>query len=174
MDIEHEKHLIEKAQQGDRNALGELFDTYLPKVYRRVCSLVPETDAEDVTQDIFVSLTRSIKSFRRDSSFSTWTFNIIKRRVADYYRKSYRQAPQIELDEDAVIIGENPQMSDEELDIKRVLTFLPENQREVILLRLVEGLPFAEVASHMGIEVGAAKVRFYRAIKACQKKLAAV
>lgn len=46
---------------------------------------------------------------------------------------------------------------------------LPGGQREVILLRLVDGLPFSEIAAQLGLELGAAKVRFYRAVEACKK-----
>lgn len=175
MDCDREKSLIEAAQQGNQAAFGELFDHYLPRVYARVCSLVPITDTEDVTQEIFISIARSIQSFRGDSSLSTWIYKIIKWRVADYYRKTSRQVQQVTLSDDYDTPIENSTRTIEEtIDLKRILAFLSEQQREVILLRLVDGLPFSEVASRMEIEIGAAKVRFYRAVAACQKKMAEI
>jgi RNA polymerase sigma factor (sigma-70 family) len=172
-DSEKESALVKAAQQGDRAAYRQLYDHYLPLIYARVCALVPLTDAEDVTQEIFLSVARSIHGFRSRSTLSTWMDSIVGRRVADYYRRAARQVPQVPLADDCDVPTEaNPGSLEDELVVKQVLYSIPEHQREVILLRLVEELPFKEVASRLGIKVGAAKVRFYRAIAACRQKLA--
>jgi len=172
-DSEKESALVKAAQQGDRAAFRQLYDHYLPLIYARVCALVPLTDAEDVTQESFLSVARSIYGFRSRSTLSTWMNSIVGRRVADYYRRAARQVPQVPLADDCNVPAEdNPGSPEDELVVKQVLYSLPEHQREVILLRLVEELPFKEVASRLGIKVGAAKVRFYRAIAACRQKLA--
>jgi RNA polymerase sigma factor (sigma-70 family) len=99
--------------------------------------------------------------------------SIVERRVADYYRRAARQVPQVPLADDCDVPAEdNPGSLEDELVVRQVLYSLPEHQREAILLRLVEELPFKEVASRLGIKVGAAKVRFYRAIATCRQKLA--
>jgi RNA polymerase sigma-70 factor, ECF subfamily len=170
---EHERKLVETAQQGDQAAFGELYDHYLTKVYRRVYSLVPETDAEDVTQEIFISVARSLGSFRGGSSFSTWLYRIVKRRVADYYRKRERQVEQVDLEKadntpDENILGNTADV----LLLQQALRALPESHREIIMLRLAEGLPFQEVADRLNIKLGAAKLRFYRSIEACKSKIA--
>jgi RNA polymerase sigma-70 factor (ECF subfamily) len=163
---------VAQARRGDRAAFGELYDRYLPSVYARVCALVPRTDAEDVTQDVFVSVARSIHTFRGDSAFATWVHTIVRRRAADYHRRAARRVQQVPLDEEGDAGSDEPLGTvEEELAVKRLLLALPERQREVILLRLVEGLPFAEVAARLGIRVGAAKVRYYRAIAACRERL---
>jgi len=172
-DSERERTLVEAAQQGDRAAFGQLYDHYLPKVYSRVCALVPQTDAEDVTQEVFLSVARSIPRFHGSSAFSTWMHAIVSRRVADYYRQTARQVPQAPLTDGRDVPADSPPITvEEELVIKQALRALPERQREAILLRLVEELPFKEVASRLGVKVGAAKVRFYRAIAACRERLA--
>lgn len=172
-DSEQESALVKAAQQGDRAAFRQLYDHYLPLIYARVCALVPLTDAEDVTQEVFLSVARSIHGFRSRSALSTWMNSIVGRRVADYYRRAARRVPQVPLADDCDVPAEdNPGSLEDELVVKQVLYSLPEHQREVILLRLVEELPFKEVASRLGIKVGAAKVRFYRAIAACRQKLA--
>jgi RNA polymerase sigma factor (sigma-70 family) len=172
-DSEKESALVKAAQQDDRAAYRQLYDHYLPLIYARVCALVPLSDAEDVTQEIFLSVARSIHGFRSRSTLSTWMGSIVGRRVVDYYRRAARQVPQVPLADDCDVPAEaNPGSLEDELVVKQVLYSLPEHQREVILLRLVEELPFKEVASRLGIKVGAAKVRFYRAIAACRQKLA--
>ncbi|MBL7162393.1 MAG: RNA polymerase sigma factor [Anaerolineales bacterium] len=171
--LEHEKKLIEAAQQGNQAAFGELYDHYLTKVYRRVCALVPETDVEDVTQEIFISVARSIGGFRGRSSFSTWIYRITKRRVADYYRKRERQVEQVELEKASQTPSENSLGNTADaLLLQQALRALPESHRDIILLRLADGLPFQEVADRLGIKLGAAKLRFYRAIEACKGKIA--
>ncbi len=170
---EQEHKLIEAAQQGDQAAFGEIYDHYLTRVYRRVCALVPQADVEDVTQEIFISVARSLGSFRGGSSFSTWLYRIVKRRVADYYRKHERQVKQVELEKADHTAGENPlRDAADQLLLQQALRALPESQREIILLRLADGLPFQEVADRLGIKLGAAKLRFYRAIEACKGKIA--
>ena len=165
--------MVKAAQQGDRAAFRQLYDHYLPLIYARVCALVPLTDAEDVTQEIFLSVARSIHGFRSRSTLSTWMNSIVGRRVADYYRRAARQVPQVPLADDCDVPAEgNLGSVEDELVVKQVLYSLPEHQREVILLRLVEELSLKEVASQLGIKVGAAKVRFYRAIAACRQLLA--
>ena len=172
IDQQNENSLVKAAQAGNRTALGHLFDMYLPRVYRRICTLVPLTDAEDVTQEVFLSMVRSIHSFRGQSAFSTWLFNIIQRRVADYYRKNKRQIQEISIDQEesskTPIVVEHTDL-DDEIITKKVLSMLSESQREIIYLRLVEGYPFNEIAEKLSIELGAAKLRFYRAVSACQE-----
>jgi RNA polymerase sigma factor (sigma-70 family) len=172
-DQEEERGLVEAAQAGDQAAFRQLYDHYLPLVYARVCALVPRSDAEDVTQEVILSVARSIRSFHGRSAFFTWVNSILKRRVADYYRRTSRQVPQVPLAEGGdAPAGNDLECLEEDLVVKQVLHSLPGHQREVILLRLVDELPFKEVATRLGIQVGAAKMRFYRAIAACQERLA--
>jgi RNA polymerase sigma-70 factor (ECF subfamily) len=195
-DRREERQLVEAAQAGDVAAFRRLYDHYLPIVYARVCALVPRIDAEDVTQEVILSVARSMQGYRGRSAFSTWVNSILRRRVADYYRRAARRVPQVPLSEggdvpavgnvsaddvsadyasaDSVPAAGNARESHEVFMVRQVFVALPATQREVILLRLVEGLPFQEVALRLGIETGAAKMRFYRAIAACREGLAAV
>ncbi len=84
-DIDVEK-LLEQVRNGDSEALGNLVESYLPRVYNIVQSLVPESDAEDVTQEIFLSLVNSIWKFEPRSTFSTLLYRIANNKIADYYR----------------------------------------------------------------------------------------
>jgi RNA polymerase sigma-70 factor (ECF subfamily) len=170
--IEHERALVTAAQQGGQTAFGQLYDHYLPRVYRRVCSLVPESDVEDVTQEIWISVARSIGNFRGGSSFSTWLYRIVKRRIADYYRKDARQAAQVPLEDVDHKMSANPLSGmGDALLMRQALRAIPESHREIILLRLADGLPFDEVAQRLDLSLGAAKMRFYRAVESCQEKV---
>lgn len=86
-----DEELVKRIQSGDRESLSILAKGYITKVYNKVQSLVPEADAEDVTQDIFLSLVDSIDSFQGKSAFGTWFHRIVMNKVADYHRKSSRR-----------------------------------------------------------------------------------
>jgi RNA polymerase sigma factor (sigma-70 family) len=106
-DSEKESVLVKAARQGDRAAFRKLYDHYLPLIYARVCALVPLTDAEDVTQEVFLSVARSIHGFCSRSALSTWMNSIVGRRVADYYRRAARQVPQVPLADDCDVPAED-------------------------------------------------------------------
>jgi RNA polymerase sigma-70 factor (ECF subfamily) len=170
--LENEQTLIAAAQQGEQAAFGHLYDYYFPKVFGRVCSLVPREAADDVTQEIFISIARSLDSFGGRSSFSTWVYRIVKRRVADFYRARSRKVEKIPLEDVPEPAAENPfnAVADQML-LQKALRSLPESHREIILLRLADGLPFQAIADHLKISLAAAKMRFYRAIEGCQETI---
>ena len=171
MENDVQQDLVIQARGGDKEALGLLYDEFLPIVYRRVCTLVPVTDAEDVTQEIFISMVRSINNFRGDAKFSTWLYNIVHRRVADYYRRNAAKLDEPEIDEN-IASNQDPIGVENELLLKQILYRLTYQQREIILLRIVDSLSFKEIAKKLDIELGAAKLRFYRAISSCKEKAA--
>ena len=82
-----DESLARQAQQGDREAFLILYNRYLNKVYNRVKTRVPQTDVEDVVQDIFIAVVRSLPSFELRAQFNTWLYTIVNRQIADYYRK---------------------------------------------------------------------------------------
>lgn len=81
-----DEQLVERLKNGDRASLDVLVKAYLPRTYRKVRRLVPESDAEDVRQEIFLSLVDSIDDFEGRSTFATWLHKITMNRVSDYYR----------------------------------------------------------------------------------------
>ena len=90
--------LVRLAQQGNRDAFSGLYERYLPMVYKRVRYAVPERDVEDVTQDIFMAVLRSLKGFKGDALFSTWLRTLTKRRIADYYRRKNPAEHELDVD----------------------------------------------------------------------------
>src|SRR5262245_37397324 len=85
-----EEYLARQAQLGNREAFMTLYNLYLNKVYNRVKSRVPPQDVEDVVQEIFIDVMRSMNGFEQRSQFSTWLYTIVNRQIADFYRKRYR------------------------------------------------------------------------------------
>jgi RNA polymerase sigma-70 factor (ECF subfamily) len=162
-----DEELVERIKSGDAEAFDILIGAYLPKVHNRVRNLVPESDADDVTQDIFMSLVDSIGNFQGKSAFATWFHRISMNKVADYHRKASRRKEQPI--EDTAPRTIDPWMATEdEMMVKETLVKLPEKHREILLLRFAEGLSFAEVAEKLDLTYEATRSRFRRAIEAAR------
>jgi RNA polymerase sigma-70 factor (ECF subfamily) len=170
-----DEHLVKQAQEGDREAFLMLYNRYLKKVYNRVKSRVPPQDAEDVTQEIFLAVARSLHKFEQRSRFNTWLYTIVNRQIADYYRRFYRtnenRSVSLEEQEGLELVHAEEGNMDEQLVIQQALQALPENYQEVILMRFSDGLSFAEIAAQRGQSLEATKSLFRRAIQALNAKV---
>jgi RNA polymerase sigma-70 factor (ECF subfamily) len=163
--------LARRAQQGDRDAFLALYERYLDRVYRRVCSRVPPQYAEDVTQDVFMAVFRSIRHFEHNARFSTWLYTIVNRQIADFYRRRNRHgdpaAVSLDAVEDKPLAGtEGHERGDERALLQGILAALPEHYQEVILMRFADGLTFNEIAEARGQSLEAVKSLYRRAIQA--------
>jgi RNA polymerase sigma factor (sigma-70 family) len=173
-----DEELVLAAQQGDLDAFNVLYERYLPMVYNRVRFTVPETDVEDVTQEIFIGVIRSLKSFKGDAQFSTWLRTLTNRRVADYYRS--RNPAETELGTDisdadpsleGLHVSANTGSIDDQIMLRRALRELPESYQDILMLRFVEGLQFNEIAEERGQSLEATKSLFRRAVAALRKQV---
>lgn len=166
--------LIQHFKAGRVEAFDLLYYRYLPNVYKRVRYVVPEDDVEDVTQEIFIAALKSIPSFRGDSKFGTWLRTLTNHKVAEFYRKRNRkqEPPLASLSDASVTTTGNTSMAMEErIFFHRALQNLPENYREVILLRFAEDMQFNEIAEFTNQNLEAAKSLFRRAIAALRTHL---
>ncbi len=171
-----DESLVKRAQQGDQQAFLALYNRYLDKVYNRVKSRIPHQYAEDVTQDIFISVLRSLPRFELRSRFSTWLYTIVNRHIADFYRHRHRHeelhAVSLEKADNLVSTSNNTHArSDERALIQRALLNLPAHYQEVILMRFADGLTFAEIAEERGQSLEAVKSLYRRAIQAVRDQL---
>ena len=165
-----DEELVERIKNGDGESLNILIEAYLPKVYNRVHSLVPEADAEDVTQDIFLSLVDSIHRFQGRSAFYTWFHRITMNKVADYHRKASRRREQLKEEHPPRTV--NPwNATNDELVVKEILVKLPEKYREILLLKFSEGLSFTEIAENLDLSYEAVRSRYRRAVEAFREKM---
>ena len=164
-----------RAQQGDREAFRMLYGLYLDKVYNRVKSRVPLQYAEDVTQEVFVAVIRSLDGYEHRARFNTWLYTIVNRQIADFYRR-YREhsGPSIDLDAgdfvEAALVYDPADAEDWTL-LQLALDNLPEHYREIILLRFADGLSFGEIAEQRAQSLEAVKSLYRRAIQAIREKL---
>lgn len=170
--------LVRAAQNGSSDAFNTLFERYLPVVTRRVRCVAPAEEVQDITQEVFIAVIRSLKNFRFEARFSTWLRTLVNRQVADYYRNRARKVQAFSIDGlvddpdgDGLFGEDNSSRRDEVIAIRQALMKIPENYREVIVLRFVEGLQFDEIAVLQGHSLDAAKSLFRRAMKALTQQI---
>jgi len=179
LDTPSDKELVELAQQGDLSAYTTLYERYLPSVFNRVRYLIPDQDVEDVTQEVFIAVIKSLQGFKFQSKFSTWLWTLTNRKIADFYRKRERTKDHLvtNLDDMANKIIQNPRSNistttiDERIVLREGLRTIPEHYREIILLRFAEGLRFVEIAKTRGQTLEATKSLYRRALSSIRKQL---
>ncbi len=179
MTPEHEKHCIERVLQGDGNAFEHLVHAYEKNVYNLALrSLGNPQDAEDVMQEAFLKAYRSLSSFRGDSKFSVWLYRIVSNLCLDLLRAKQRRPVQsltVENDEgevDELEISDEHFSPEKLLDrkltresVQRGLASLPDDSRQILLLRELQGMSYEEIGDTLGLEPGTVKSRIFRARK---------
>ena len=179
MTPEHEKHCIERVLKGDVNAFEHLVHAYEKNVFNLALrSLGNRQDAEDVTQEAFLKAYRSLSSYRGDSKFSVWLYRIVSNLCLDQLRARQRRPVQsltVENDEGE---SEELEISDEHFSperlldrkltresVQRGLASLPDDARQILLLRELQGLSYEEIGQTLDLEPGTVKSRIFRARK---------
>lgn len=165
-----------KAQNGDKNAYGLLLREITPYIRNVIVPGLANPDwAEDITQEVLLSVHKSLHSFDSQCDFSPWLHAIINFRKTDFLRKHYRQQERKERAGNyGRAIGSHvtvPARAGELRDMERALDMLPEKQRRIFTLVKVEGYTAREAANHMDMSVSAVKVSVHRAAKALRKIL---
>ncbi len=166
--------LVPAASRGDAGAFGKLYDLYLDTVYRYVYYKVGvQAEAEDLTSQVFVKAWEAMPRYQwREIPFSHWLMRLARNAVIDHYRTA---RPQGELDEDLVSGEAGPQAEylrwERSKELEAAIRQLPEDQQTVIVLRFVEEMDYAELASITGKSQGALRVTQYRALMALRKIL---
>ena len=166
--------LVQRAQAGDAEAFGELYDRYVDQVYRYIYFRVSSQQlAEDLASETFLRALRRISSFTwQGRDVGAWFVTIARNLIADHYKSSrYRlelstddvmtsgRAPSVDGPEDGVLEDMQNQV------LLQAVTQLGAEQQECIVLRFLQGLSVAETAQVMGKNEGAIKALQYRATR---------
>jgi len=169
-----DEYLIQQFMQGDEKAFDILYHRYVKKVYNRVRYLAPETDVEDVTQEVFIAVIRSLPSFRGEAKFSTWLRTLTNNKVNENFRKRSRKKETMQVDlEHAERSSDHSNASSLEdiIIVQHALNNIPKQYREIILLRFAEGMTFKEVAKSLNKNLESCKSLYRRAISALKEVL---
>lgn len=180
-----EKALVQQAKAGDRNAFAALVSAYESKIYNLALRyLGNREDAMDASQEVFLRVFRFLPGFQEESGFSTWIYRIGVNVCKDMLAKqSKRNEQPIEVEDeeeerrtiDIVDCRYSPEQILENAELRTILSSaiasLPEQQREVVVLRDIQGLSYEEIASVLSLESGTVKSRLSRARENLRKKL---
>lgn len=169
----HDSRLVEAAQAGDRAAFGELYHRYARMVHGILLARVPFSEVDDLVHDTFLQALRRVHTLRDASRFGAWLAAITRNRANDYHRQSVEE---VELPEDLSQNDDNVQGRGEDEEQARFLLAaimeLPETYRELLLLRLVEGMTGPEIAARTGLTHGSVRVTLHRGMRQLREKLA--
>ena len=174
-----ERALIQQILSGDTDAYASIVRDYQAKVIGLCLSLLNNsTQAEDAAQEIFIKVYRSLRSFRGDSSFSTWLYRIAANHCKDLLRKKSREKTEsldalIEASGDAQKPWEpalEPPSKDTSHFIETMLSSLSADERLILTLREVQGLSYQEISATLQCSLDAVKARLRRARAAIQEK----
>jgi RNA polymerase sigma-70 factor (ECF subfamily) len=175
---EVERETVDRARTGDQAALADLYDWYMPRVYRYALARLGSVhEAEDATEEVFLKMLGAISSFRwRDVPFSSWLFRIAHNQCASHYRRlAQRGGAHAELSPDLVDWRDGPAQAVEHMvtmdEVRRATAELPDAQREVIVMRFAVGLSIAETAKALGKREGNIKALQHKAVAKLQKML---
>ncbi|NRB23540.1 RNA polymerase sigma factor RpoE [Shewanella sp.] len=180
-----DQQLVERVQQGDKNAFNLLVLKYQNKVMNLISRYVRnQADVADVAQEAFIKAYRALPNFRGESAFYTWLYRIAVNTAKNHLVAQGRRAPANDVDveeaeyydgSDALKEFASPErllMAD---DIQKVvfdaLDSLPEELKMAISLRELDGMSYEEIASVMDCPVGTVRSRIFRAREAIDKKL---
>jgi RNA polymerase sigma-70 factor, ECF subfamily len=177
-----ERMLIRRLQQRDERAFEEIVRLYQHKVYNLLFRMLGNQDeAEEVAQEVFVTVFKAIDTFRGEAKFSTWLYRIAanhsKNRLKYLGRRSYKATGELTEAAEAEaqdaqpasirphVDGPDAVLEGLELEraVQRGIAELDEEHRVLIILRDVEDLSYEEIAAITGLELGTVKSRLHRA-----------
>ena len=184
LSAEAERDLVDRARGGEQQALGLLYDAYLPRLYRYCLSRVGnETDAEDLAEEIFLKVLRAIGTFKWQPAgpgeripFGAWLFRIAHNHVVSFHRRAASRGAPAELSETIRDETRGPQeLTETKIAIEEVFAAvrqLPDAQRDVILLRFASGLSVAETAAVLDKQQTNVKVLQHKGVQRLKRLLA--
>ncbi len=170
--------LVTRAQGGDAEAIGQLYDQHHEALFRYVWARVGERPlAEDLTGEVFMRMLNALPRYRAAAApFRAWLYQIASNLLVDHYRKMSRQslAPLHEAERNSAGLNDVTALVEQQLTLERVhqaLARLDETQREVVTLRFLSGLSLQEVASALGKTENAVKALQHRGLMALREML---
>jgi len=183
-----EQNLIDQLQAGKQAAFSRLLDDYQQKVFGTCISFIPnKEDAEDIAQEVFLEVFKSISKFKGDSKLSTWIYKIAANKCLEFIRKKNSKkrfafmqtilGNEIPLDKTSYftevnhpgILLENKEKS---AIIFKAINTLPESQRVVFTLAKIDGKSYQEIIEITGKSLSSVESVMFRAKKGLQEKLA--
>ncbi|NOR64713.1 MAG: sigma-70 family RNA polymerase sigma factor [Candidatus Scalindua sp.] len=165
------ENIIIEASEGSTEAFESIYKAYSGFVYNVAFRVVNNIDeAQEVTQEVFLTVYRKLKSFKFKSSLKTWVYRIAVNMAIDYARKRSKEQDHTVLYEDynklsktIDPVGEEVVREEQEKTISTLLEALSPNLKVCIVLRSIEGLSYQEIAESLSININTVRSRLKRA-----------
>jgi len=161
--------LVARAQSGDTEAFGQIYDALVKPIYRYIYYRVDAQIAEDLTEETFLKAWQNLKKYKQKKHpFSSWVFKIAHNLVCDYYRKHQSIS---EIDENTADPQEAFQPERKitiqftQIQLKKAIKKLPENSQQVIILKYINELDNQAIAKTIGKSEGAVRTIQFRALQ---------
>ena len=171
-----DNELITRYVAGDENALKQLINRHQKKIFSYILMSVKNRElAEDIFQDTFIKVINTLKSdnYKEEGKFLQWVMRIANNLKIDYYRKVQRM-PVFESNSDFnifdVLNGTDPSVEQKIIteqiysDVKNLVQYLPEEQREVLEMRIYDDVSFKDIAETTGVSINTALGRMRYAL----------
>jgi RNA polymerase sigma-70 factor (ECF subfamily) len=160
--------IVNFAKKGNKEYKEKLFRYIYPKLYRFIYYRTNnKTEAEDLTGDVILKIAKSLP--RQKGNFNSWIYKIARNTLIDFYRRQSVRKSKMSVDE---VPGEIPDESKDftehilnEASLKKAMKLLTGRQKEVIILKFIEGYKNKEIAKIIGTSEGAVKLLQFRALK---------
>jgi RNA polymerase sigma-70 factor, ECF subfamily len=189
--MEASEHQLDRARQGDAEALSILYNRFLPGVFGYIVTRVPDrSTAEDLTSEVFLQMVEDIHRLRAkdEPTFIAWLLRIARVVVADYYRKREKQPMEVSLPPESwekepvehlsKMISRSDtdpthwvEMREDWHAVVQAINQLTEDQRQVLVGRLIMGYDVASVARMIGKKANAVKALQFRALQSLHRIL---
>lgn len=177
--------IVKRVQEGDVNAYNILVIKYQHKVLQIISKFVGNSaDASDVAQESFIKAYKAINTFRGESSFYTWLYRIVVNAAKTYLESNSKHQNHLDVDAEefesvdkqgALTYKDTPDRIIESQELQQVIfdaiAELPEELRQAITLREVEGMSYEDMADLMKVPVGTVRSRIFRARQFIEERM---
>jgi RNA polymerase sigma-70 factor (ECF subfamily) len=173
--------LVKNYIAGDENSLSILINKHQSKIYGFIYSKMPDRDvADDIFQDTFIKVIKTLKSnsYNEEGKFLPWVMRISHNLIVDHFRKN-KKMPMLRETEDfsifSILSDSSPNaecriITDAiEKDLQKIIQELPDDQKEVLLMRIYQELSFNEIAELTGVSINTALGRMRYALMNLRK-----
>jgi RNA polymerase sigma-70 factor (ECF subfamily) len=161
MSVRTDADLVRAAQAGDVASFELLYSRYAPVVHSILLGRLPPADADDVTQNVFITAYTKLHSLREPAAFAGWIARTARNAAEDHRR---RMSETVELDEAYATQGTQREDAEAARALEAIRA-LPEAYRETLMMRLVEGMSGPEISARTGLTPGSVRVNLHRGMQ---------
>lgn len=174
LNLDDDFSLVKRFVEGEEYVFNELMKRHKEKVRNIIYITLSEPDAaDDIAQDVFITVYHNLKNFRFESQFTTWIYRITVNKCKDYLRKKNVRKIFLPLkdNEDLLVFDSIAEDRDVKHIVRNAISILPDKLRIPLVLKDIEGFSYQEIAETMQCEIGTVKSRIFRAREGLKKIL---